>query len=126
MTRCMEYRTRARDIVEMKISGPLSTGLRIFSYLSIFLLGLRAFQITVSPSPLGMIFIYFVVFLITPGDIIALLLSRCSPSNMAIIHDALSPFYAAFCWAVLGYLIRGIIRKRKRTGLATNGARPEP
>ena len=97
----------------MKISGPTATGLRIFFYTSIFLLGIQAFHITVTPSPLANIYIYFVILLITPGDIIAYLLSQNMTTSNAVIIAALAPFLAALCWAILGYGIHKIIRKRK-------------
>ena len=109
----------------MKIIGPLSTGLRIFSYTSIFLLGIQACHITVTPSPFANIYIYFVILLITPGDILAYLLSRNMPTQNAIIIDAMAPFLAALCWAILGYGIHKIIRKRKSTEQSVPGYPPQ-
>ena len=109
----------------MKISGPTATGLRIFFYTSIFLLGIQAFHITVTPSPLANVYIYFVILLITPGDIIAYLLSRNMTTSNAVIIVDLAPFLATLCWATLGYGIHKIIRKRKNTEQSVPGYPPQ-
>ena len=110
---------------KMKITGPYSTGLRVFSYTSILLLGLQASNISIPPSPLINIFFYFWIFLKLPGDILAYLISRNLPLNIAIIIGALSPFLAAFCWAILGYWIHRLIKKRKRTEQGVPGYDPQ-
>ena len=109
----------------MKITGPFSTGLRVFFYTSILLLGLQVSDISIPPSPLVNIIFYFWIYLKLPGDILAYLISRNSPLNIAIIIGALSPFLAAFCWAILGYWIHRLIKKRKHTEQGGPGYPPQ-
>ena len=94
-----------------RITGPCSTGLRIFSFVSIFLLGLQALSVSVPPSPGVNLFIYFCFLLALSGDLLAHWISRDLTIQGAILVGALAPVLAALCWALLGAGIHTALRR---------------
>ena len=97
--------------MKRRVIGPWSTGLRIFSYVSIFLLGLQALNVSFSPSPWVNLFAYFCILLAMPGELLAYWISRNMSTQDAILVGALAPFLAALCWALLGSGIHKAMRK---------------
>ena len=93
-----------------RVTGPRSTGLRIFAYVSIFLLGLQALDVSLPPSPLVNLFAYFCISLAMPGELLAHWISRNLSASDAILVGALAPFLAALCWALLGSGIHKAMR----------------
>ena len=97
--------------MKLKVTGPWSTGLRVFSCASIFLLGLQALSVSFPPSPWVNLFAYFCILLAMPGELLAYWISRGMSTQEAILVGALAPFLAALCWALLGSGIHKAMRK---------------
>ena len=100
-----------RQAMKRRITGPRSTGLRIFSCVAIFLFGLQALGVSVPPSPWVNFFFYFCILLALPGELLAHWISRDLSAPDAILVGALAPFLAALCWALLGSGIHKALRR---------------